>query len=106
MQSGMEHHPNLDVHLSFKKEGNKLVCIVEDNGIGIEESLQMKEKTATQPSVGIANIRQRIELLNEKYNLHSSVLIQDKKGLTPTNGTGTIVTLHLPIKTSESLWNN
>ncbi len=97
---------NLDVHVSFRKKGNELVCVVEDNGIGIEESLQKKENTATQPSVGIANIRQRIELLNEKYNLQSTVIIQDKKALTPTNGTGTVVTLHLPIKTNESLWTN
>jgi len=101
---GTSAKKNMDIHISFRKKGNELVCIVEDDGIGIEESLQKKENISTQPSVGIANIRQRIELLNEKYNLHSSVIIQDKKTLIPTNGTGTIVTLHLPIKTNESLW--
>ena len=101
---GTSAKKNMDIHISFRKKGNELVCVVEDNGIGIEESLQKKENISTQPSVGIANIRQRIELLNEKYNLHSSVIIQDKKTLIPTNGTGTIVTLHLPIKTNESLW--
>ena len=80
------------------------MCTVEDNGIGIEESLRKKEKIPNQPSVGIANIRQRIGLLNAKYNLQSTVHIEDKLTLPIKNGTGTIVTLHLPIKTNESLW--
>ena len=95
---------NLDVHISFQRKQNELVCVVDDNGIGIEESLKRKEITANEPSVGIANIKQRIALLNEKYNLQSSVHIEDKSGLTSENGTGTIVTLHLPIKSNESLW--
>jgi ligand-binding sensor domain-containing protein len=95
---------NLDVKISFNKKANELICVVEDNGIGIEESLRRKENMQTEPSVGIANIKQRIELLNEKYNLRSAIKIEDKSTLFPRNGTGTIVTLHLPIKTNESLW--
>jgi hypothetical protein len=36
--------------------------------------------------------------LNEKYNLQSTISIEDKSDLIPQNGTGTIVKLRLPIK--------
>ena len=100
---GTSSKKDLDVQVSFRKKENELVCVVEDNGIGIQESLRRKESTPNEPSVGIANIQQRIALLNEKYNLQSTVNIEDKAAL-PNNSTGTIVTLHLPIKINENLW--
>ena len=101
---GASHKKNMNIDISFSKKGNELICLVEDNGIGIEESLKRKEDIAHEPSLAIANIRQRIGLLNEKYNLQSTIKIEDKSTLSVNNGTGTIVTLHLPIKTNESLW--
>ena len=79
------------------KKNNELICVVEDDGIGIQASLKNKEEL-NHNSVGIANIRQRIQLLNEKYNLKSTVLVEDKSALIPKNGTGTRVTLCLPVK--------
>jgi ligand-binding sensor domain-containing protein len=101
---GVSPKKNMDIHISFRKKGNELICIVDDNGIGIEESLKQKQNIMHEPSVGIANIKQRIGLLNEKYNLQSTVHIEDKLTLPISNGSGTIVTLHLPIKSNESLW--
>lgn len=95
---------SMDIHISFRKKENELICIVDDNGIGIEESLKQRHDITRESPVGIANIRQRISLLNEKYNLQSTVRIQDKLTLPVTNGTGTTVTLNLPLKTNESLW--
>ena len=103
---GSSHKKNMGINISFIKKGDELVCIVEDNGIGIQQSLKQKENTAHEPSVGIANIKQRISLLNEKYNLQSAVHIEDKLSLRQNSGTGTVVTLHLPIKSNESLWTN
>ena len=101
---GSSHKKNMDIHISFSKKGNELICVIDDNGVGIEASLKRKEKPAHEPSVGIANIKQRISLLNEKYKLQSTITIIDKLTLPEKNSTGTIVTLHLPIKTNESLW--
>jgi len=95
---------NMDINMSFIRKGNELICTVEDNGIGIEESLKRKEDVTSEQPVGIANIKHRISLLNEKYNLRSIVNIDDKSHLPGSKDTGTIVTLHLPIKTNESLW--
>jgi len=101
-----------EIHLTikFKRKENELICIVEDDGIGIEASLKKKESDLSYQSVGIANIMQRINVLNEKYNLQSTVEIKDKSSLNLMNagppdgqGTGTIVTLHLTIKPNETL---
>jgi sensor histidine kinase YesM len=94
-----------EMHLTikFQRKQDELICIVEDDGIGIETSLKTKEPDLTYQSLGIANIRQRIQVLNEKYNLQSTVEIKDKSNLNLLNGTGTIVTLHLAIKPNESL---
>jgi signal transduction histidine kinase len=90
---------NIDIH--FKKDDQQLLCVIEDDGIGIETSLKKKETQLGHNSVGIDNIKQRIRVLNEKYNLQSTITIEDKSNLTPKNGTGTIVTLRLPIKKSN-----
>jgi len=89
--------------LNFKRENDKLVCVIEDDGIGIETSLKNKEPEFNYQSVGISNIKKRIHVLNEKYDLKSTVEIEDKSSLHLNGDTGTIVTLHLPIKTNESV---
>ena len=104
----------MKIDIRFKKEQQQLLCVIEDDGIGIETSLRQKEKQLGHESVGIDNIRQRIRVLNEKYNLQSTVTIEDKSNQSPKNarllqgesfgpdgqGTGTIVKLRLPIKHS------
>jgi ligand-binding sensor domain-containing protein len=99
-------HKNIHIRVNFKKQNNQLVCTIEDDGIGINSSLQNKKTTAWQTeqvskhnSVGINNIKTRIYLLNEKYKLQSSLSIEDKYELTQKKETGTLVTLHLPIET-------
>ncbi|HJS54337.1 MAG TPA: histidine kinase, partial [Chitinophagaceae bacterium] len=103
---GASTNVNMEIKINFQKKDNELVCIVEDNGIGIDESLRKKQSTPNEPSVGIENIKQRIELLNEKYNLRSSLSIEDKSSLSGSKKTGTIVTLFLSIKPNDlSQWN-
>lgn len=93
----------MELNIRFMKRKHELICVVEDDGIGIEAALKNKEPELNYKSVGIANIRQRIQVLNEKYNLQSTVDIKDKSGLHLNGDTGTVVTLHLPIKINESL---
>jgi two-component sensor histidine kinase len=93
---------NIHIKVHFKKQDELLVCIVEDNGVGVNASL--KNKTAggrTHHPHGISNIKNRIQLLNEKHNLHCSVTIQDKKDLDDNNATGTLVTITLPLEINE-----
>ena len=93
---------SIDVNINFKKQDNQLVCIIDDNGIGIESSLDNKKSSKNlRQSIGVSNIKQRIQLLNEKYNLQSSVTIEDKSKIAGCNETGTKVTLRLPIEIIE-----
>jgi ligand-binding sensor domain-containing protein len=90
----------LQLKLHFLKMDQKLVCIVDDNGVGILASEKTK-KDVTHNSIGISNVKERIQVLNEKYNLQSSVTIDDKSFLVPKNGTGTIVKLFFPLNSIQ-----
>jgi ligand-binding sensor domain-containing protein/two-component sensor histidine kinase len=92
---------DININIDFIKEGEQLVCIIDDNGMGINRSLESKKNNMeTHSSVGIANIRNRIQLLNEKYGLACSVEIVDKSTL-PGAGSGTKVTIRLPLDIHE-----
>jgi ligand-binding sensor domain-containing protein/two-component sensor histidine kinase len=94
---------NINITIDFKKENKELACIIADNGIGINQSLKNKKtETDLHQSVGIENINNRIRLLNEKYNLKSSITIQDKSTISNTEGSGTIVTLRIPLEIYQS----
>lgn len=94
---------NIDITIDFKKDNNQLACVIADNGIGINASLKNKINGHTMHnSVGIENIHHRIRLLNEKYNLKSSISIQDKKDIPSQNGQGTIVTIRIPLEIYQS----
>jgi ligand-binding sensor domain-containing protein/two-component sensor histidine kinase len=85
------------IDISFQKKEHALFCIVSDNGRGIENSIKEKEQKQHK-SIGILNIQQRIQLLNEKYNLHSELAIEDRKNM---NEQGTCAILKLPLKNPE-----
>jgi hypothetical protein len=94
---------NIHVRIYFKKENEKLVCTIDDNGMGIAQSQKNKPVNGVRhQSVGIANIQNRVNLLNEKYNLHAQVNIIDKKEVPGRTDTGTLVTLQLPLEIKES----
>jgi sensor histidine kinase YesM len=97
---GQQLNKQMWLTIQFLIRQNELICIVEDDGIGIETSLKNKGVN-NHHSVGIANIRHRIQLLNEKYDLKSAVLVEDKSVLHGKNETGTKVTLYLPLKNTE-----
>ncbi|MBL7745486.1 MAG: histidine kinase [Chitinophagaceae bacterium] len=85
------------LNIRFCRSGGQLVCEIEDNGIGIHQSA--KDKAGSRPShrsLGIQNIHERLKVLNEKYNMNSSLSISDRSGL-PGNKTGTIAILRCNI---------
>jgi LytS/YehU family sensor histidine kinase len=93
---------SITIDVYFKKENDQLVCVIEDDGMGIEKSLKDKEGGPNlKQSVGISNIKKRILLLNEKYKLQSSIAIEDKSVVTESRKTGTIVKLKLPVDINE-----
>ncbi len=85
--------------LSFNKDaGNKLVVIVEDNGIGREKAAELKSKQVLKKkSYGMQITEDRIAIINRIQNIHATAEVIDLKdgdGI----ATGTKVMLHIPLK--------
>jgi sensor histidine kinase YesM len=84
--------------IRFFQEGNQVICEIDDNGVGMRQTLNKKSGTLpAHRSLGIANIQERLKVLNEKYNMHCSLKITDKADLPSDNGTGTLAVLQLTI---------
>lgn len=93
----------IHIKVRFTKDGNKLICTIDDNGVGISQSLANKNQAAVQHKPhGIDNIKNRIALLNEKYGLQAQVNVIDKKDIPGMTGTGTVVTLQLPLEMANT----
>jgi len=85
------------LHMLFYLDENNLVCIIDDNGIGLQQSIDLKRRLKVmRNSVGIENVKQRIAILNEKYEIHCTLSICDKKDVPGSNPPGTIAKLIVP----------
>ncbi len=92
------------VYIRFFHDSGQLVCEIEDNGIGIRQSIRNKSTGhQTHRSVGISNIQERIAVLNEKYRIRCSLIIRDKTEIAGHTDTGTIITLVFPAHEEEQL---
>lgn len=80
--------------LKVLEENNCLYAIVEDNGIGLKKSKELKTKHQREHnSRGLTNTHERINLLNSLYNTNISIDIKEKE----EEDTGVIVTLRFPL---------
>ncbi|MDX2196345.1 MAG: 7TM diverse intracellular signaling domain-containing protein [Cytophagales bacterium] len=68
---------NGHLKIDFRKHKNKLLCIVQDNGIGREEAMKIRQSGLSHKSVGMIVTKERLELINKNNNL--SVQITDLK---------------------------
>jgi len=96
-------HKKGDMRLSihFALEGETISCTILDNGIGIDQSQQLKKiHKPTHQSVGLSNLRHRIKIMNEKYDAGCSLEISDLSHV-PGNGTGTCVVLRFNLITNK-----
>lgn len=80
--------------LIAKAEDNKLLVLVDDNGIGLTKSKELKTKHQQQHnSRGVTNTTERIELLNSLYGMNISIDIKEKN----SGEQGVVVTLSFPL---------
>lgn len=80
--------------LTIKPDKNQLVAIIEDNGIGMKKSKELKTKHQKQHnSRGLTNTKERISLLNNLYKTNITIMIEEKEG----EYTGVIVTIKTPL---------
>lgn len=77
--------------LSFEKNNQYLKIIIEDNGIGIEESKKQKtQHQKTREVRGMKNTLERIKLLNDLYKKDITCSVKDKE-----NNSGVLVTIQI-----------
>lgn len=89
------------ISVDFAIDGEKLICTVTDNGIGIHQSKRLKENSVTvHKSMAMEITRKRLEVIQAVTSKSSSVEINE---ITSANGepVGTKITLNLPIQYSS-----
>jgi tetratricopeptide (TPR) repeat protein len=76
--------------VSFTEENQLIKVSIEDDGIGVEKSRELKtQNQKVHASRGLNNVEERINLLNDLYHQQISYTIS-----TGTDGNGTLVTLY------------
>ncbi|MCX6351337.1 MAG: histidine kinase [Bacteroidetes bacterium] len=83
---------NLEIQIKISRESDCIIAMVEDNGNGINRDTNPDKKD----SAGLQVIKDRLHLMKNKNGSQGSIEITDKKS-NAGDGTGTIVTLKIPI---------
>ena len=79
--------------LSVKADGNYLSVTIEDNGIGLKKSNELKTRHQKEHrSRGLTNTHERINLLNSLYNTCITMEITEKE----SEDTGVVVRIRFP----------
>ncbi|WP_300569440.1 histidine kinase [Flavobacterium sp.] len=80
--------------LKFTLKKGKIGVIIDDNGIGLTKSQELKtQNQKVHQSRGLTNTKERISLLNELYKTNITFHVSEK--ITPE--TGTIVEINFPL---------
>ncbi len=83
--------------LEIKKVStNRIICAIEDNGIGREKSNEISAKRNNHHSTGMRNIEERIALINKIYKTNMQVKIIDLYDKMK-RAAGTRIELYIPI---------
>lgn len=83
--------------ITFKKVDERILCTIEDNGIGREKSAAMKRLNKPRhQSRGLQITRDRLSLYNSRFNVDASFDIEDLKD-EEGKAIGTRVNLWLPL---------
>jgi ligand-binding sensor domain-containing protein/GAF domain-containing protein len=64
--------------ISFSQKEEVIYCTIEDNGIGFNRAEELKRiHKPSHQSVGLNNLRNRIKIMNEKYDIGCKLEISD-----------------------------
>jgi hypothetical protein len=85
------------VTITVKREGDHLVCILEDNGIGRKAAMQFKSiSPINYQSKGLSLTAERIAMFNREHEHKITMQIDDLED-EAQNALGTRVTIHFPV---------
>ena len=84
--------------IRFSAQDENLLLEVEDNGMGLNQSLAIKQEQVPQKVSRATQITQeRLALLNKKESKKLSLKVQDRSEI-ETNTQGTVVSLAIPLQ--------
>ncbi|MFW6352752.1 MAG: tetratricopeptide repeat-containing sensor histidine kinase, partial [Bacteroidota bacterium] len=84
------------IQVHFKKDMNRVLVEVEDNGIGIDASKEVSEKERGHESMAIKITRERLDMLRRDSGGRTNLSIMDKKQINPFDR-GTVVRIVIPL---------
>jgi len=89
---------NGNISVDFSLDGEKLICTVTDDGIGIDQSRKNKEKSVTvHKSMALEITRKRLEVIQAVTSKTTQVEIKEIKDV-QGRVSGTRIVLNLPIQ--------
>lgn len=85
------------LRIELNLQGNKIICVIEDNGIGINKSKSNTQKSTLirHKSLGSKITTERLKLINSLYKINSHYKLIDLSEV--SEQTGTRVELSLPV---------
>ncbi|HWY37754.1 MAG TPA: histidine kinase [Bacteroidia bacterium] len=70
---------NGQLTISIEKKENRLVCIIDDNGLGRKKAGELNQKKQLlHRSIGLSVTEERIKVINKLHNTESGITIEDK----------------------------
>ena len=84
------------IRIIYKKSGKQLILEVDDNGIGINSSIEKKNENKSHESLAIKITRRRLEVIRRDSKGKTGLEIIDKKTMNPFDR-GTKVRITLPL---------
>lgn len=98
IEHGFKNSPNKGIiKIHYQLNNNQLIYIIEDNGIGIQNAAQNKDRK--HRSFGMEITKHRVQILAKKYKQNFDVKITDKQ---EENSTGTRIQINLPIQKNDN----
>ena len=84
---------NAEISLKISLENNKLVCLIKDNGLGINATKQ--NTNSKKKSLSTQITAERLKIISKELKVETGVIIEDRSIYKEQ---GTLVTLTLPYK--------
>jgi ligand-binding sensor domain-containing protein len=92
---------NGKISITLQKQGDTILCTIEDNGIGRERSMEFKKNRVQQhKSMGMSITKERLDILNSSLNsnIYAEIIDLFENG----KASGTKVRLIIPLEANEN----
>lgn len=87
---------NRSLKIELKKEGEMMFCLIEDNGVGREKALEIKqEKKKYYKSTALPNIQERLAIIEKNTGFSIDLNIEDL--FEASTASGTRINIRLPL---------